>query len=224
MPLWLIWFGDLYLYLWFSALQYGRYLNVYKKYDDLLDNTAEQNISEFLKENHEIEDFVMVGDATWHFFYILVTCYRQSNSTVLAGDEARGKCIEAKDKLNYWICSFLQRINSIKKRRNEIASMHITVPLAMFCLDTMTLNYDLCERAQNLKDRLIQFQVDVNRDTNTRYYCCMQGNSSDNWHKRENEKGDCTFQQWPGWTSNSTCFCPQSEGCRDSRFRRDDKQ
>ncbi|XP_059889045.1 dynein axonemal heavy chain 3 [Delphinus delphis] len=95
-----------------------KYLNVYKKYHDLLDNTAEQNITAFLKENHEIEDFVM-------------------------------------------------KINSIKKRRNEIASMHITVPLAMFCLDTMTLNYDLCERAQNLKDHLIQFQVDVNRDTNT---------------------------------------------------------
>ncbi|XP_069860475.1 dynein axonemal heavy chain 3 isoform X1 [Dipodomys merriami] len=95
-----------------------KYLNVYKKYDDLLDNTAEQNITAFLKENHEIEEFVT-------------------------------------------------SINGIKKRRNEIASMHITVPLAMFCLDAMVLNYDLCERAQNLKDRLIQHQVDVNRDTNT---------------------------------------------------------
>ncbi|XP_076997717.1 dynein axonemal heavy chain 3 [Tamandua tetradactyla] len=95
-----------------------KYLNVYKKYDDLLDNMAEQNITAFLKENHEIEDFV-------------------------------------------------QRIKDIKKLRNGIASMHITVPLAMFCLDAMTLHYDLCERAQNLKDRLIQFQVDVNRDTNT---------------------------------------------------------
>ncbi|XP_006892767.1 PREDICTED: dynein heavy chain 3, axonemal [Elephantulus edwardii] len=95
----------------------NKYLNVYKKYDDLLDNTAERNITAFLKENHDIEDFV-------------------------------------------------KRINDIKKLRNEIASMHITVPLAMFCLDATALNYDLCERAQNLKDRLIQFQVDVNRDTN----------------------------------------------------------
>ncbi|XP_073915702.1 dynein axonemal heavy chain 3 isoform X2 [Castor canadensis] len=95
-----------------------KYLNVYKKYADLLDNTAEQSITAFLKQNHEIEDFV-------------------------------------------------KSINSIKKRRNEIASMHITVPLAMFCLDAMTLNYDLCERAQNLKDRLIQYQVDINRDTNS---------------------------------------------------------
>ncbi|XP_069920753.1 dynein axonemal heavy chain 3 isoform X2 [Oryctolagus cuniculus] len=95
-----------------------KYLNVYKKYSDLLDNTAEQDITAFLQENHEIEDFVT-------------------------------------------------SINGIKKRRGEIASMHVTVPLAMFCLDAMTLNYDLCERAQNLKDRLIQFQVDVNRETNT---------------------------------------------------------
>ncbi|KAM4829514.1 dynein axonemal heavy chain 3 [Thomomys bottae] len=95
-----------------------KYLNVYKKYDDLLDNTAEQNITAFLKANHEIEDFV-------------------------------------------------KNINGVKKRRNEIASMHITVPLAMFCLDALALNYDLCERAQNLKDRLIQHQVDVNRETNT---------------------------------------------------------
>lgn len=65
--------------------------------------------------------------------------------------------------------------------------MHITVPLAMFCLDTMTLNYDLCERAQNLKDRLIQFQVDVNRNTNTRYCYCGQRDSNNIWHERENE-------------------------------------
>nr|KAF6294777.1 hypothetical protein mPipKuh1_003914 [Pipistrellus kuhlii] len=94
-----------------------KYLNVYTKYKDLLDYTAEQSITAFLREKHEIDDFVA-------------------------------------------------KINSIKKRKNEIASMHISVPLAMFCLDTMALNYDLCERAQNLKDRLIRYQVDVNRETN----------------------------------------------------------
>jgi dynein heavy chain len=46
------------------VLQHKRYLNVYKKYDDLLDNMAEKGISEFLKEKHEIEDFVTVRDAT----------------------------------------------------------------------------------------------------------------------------------------------------------------
>nr|XP_019607160.1 PREDICTED: dynein heavy chain 3, axonemal [Rhinolophus sinicus] len=106
-----------------------KYLNVYKKYDDLLDNMAEQNITAFLKENHEIEDFVT-------------------------------------------------RINSIKKRRNEIASMHISVPLAMFCLDAMFLNYDLCERAENLSDRLIHFQVDINRNTNSSI-CSQYSNIAD---------------------------------------------
>ena len=78
--------------------------------------------------------------------------------------------------------------------------MHISVPLAMFCLDTMTLNYDLCDRAQNLKDRLIQFQVDVNRDTNARYCYYVQINSNDIWHKQENAKEDriCNSQKQPG--------------------------
>lgn len=136
-----------------------------------------------------------------------------------------GKCIEARGKLSYWIYSLLQRINSIKKRRNEIASMHITVPLAMFCLDTMTLNYDICERAQNLKDRLIRFQVDVNRDTNTRYYCFMQRNSNDNWHEWENGKVDrtCTFQQRPDWTSSSRYFCPKWR-LQGIRFRLEGEQ
>lgn len=66
--------------------------------------------------------------------------------------------------------------------------MHITVPLAMFCLDTMTLNYDLCERAQNLKDRLIHFQVDVNRETNTRYQNSVRTESSDVWLRLGNQK------------------------------------
>lgn len=45
--------------------QHERYLNVYKKYDDLLDNTAEQDISTFLNDKHDIDDFVTVRDATW---------------------------------------------------------------------------------------------------------------------------------------------------------------
>lgn len=60
--------------------------------------------------------------------------------------------------------------------------MHISVPLAMFCLDAMFLNYDLCERAQNLSDRLIHFQVDINRNTNSRYrYVCAEKTASGVW-------------------------------------------
>lgn len=47
--------------------------------------------------------------------------------------------------------------------------MHVTVPLAMFCLDALQLNEELCNRTQNLKDRLIEFEVTVNRELNERY-------------------------------------------------------
>lgn len=47
--------------------------------------------------------------------------------------------------------------------------MHVTVPLAMFCLDAVQLNEELCSRTQNLKDRLIEFEVMENRELNRRY-------------------------------------------------------
>ncbi|XP_045076641.1 dynein axonemal heavy chain 3-like [Coregonus clupeaformis] len=36
----------------------------------------------------------------------------------------------------------------------------------MFCLDVLSLNKDLCDRAEKLKDRLIVFEVDENRELN----------------------------------------------------------
>ncbi|KAM8960487.1 dynein axonemal heavy chain 3 [Pelodytes ibericus] len=62
--------------------------------------------------------------------------------------------------------AFTKKINNLSQLRGEIASMHVTVPLALFCLDALRLNDDLCSRAQKLKDRLIQFEVDENRELN----------------------------------------------------------
>ena len=52
--------------------------------------------------------------------------------------------------------------------KTEISLLRISVPLSMFCLDCKALNADLCARAQKLKDRLVQFEVDENRDLNRR--------------------------------------------------------
>uniref|UniRef100_A0A8C8RBN6 Dynein heavy chain 3, axonemal n=1 Tax=Pelusios castaneus TaxID=367368 RepID=A0A8C8RBN6_9SAUR len=96
------------------------YLNVYRKYSDLLNNSAEQDVTEFLKESHSLD-------------------------------------------------AFTKRIDNLTKLKKEIASMHVTVPLAMFCLDALKLNEELCNRAQKLKNRLIEFEVDENRELNQRY-------------------------------------------------------
>uniref|UniRef100_A0A663N975 Dynein axonemal heavy chain 3 n=1 Tax=Athene cunicularia TaxID=194338 RepID=A0A663N975_ATHCN len=98
-----------------------KYLNVYRKYSNLLNNSAQQDITDFLKEGHSLE------------------------------------------------------INSLTKLKREIASMHVTVPLALFCLDALQLNEELCNRTQNLKDRLIEFEVMENRKLNKRYMllACM---------------------------------------------------
>ncbi|XP_042197106.1 dynein axonemal heavy chain 3 [Callorhinchus milii] len=94
-----------------------KYLNVYKIYNSLLNNVAEQDIDNFLKEKHSLEAFV-------------------------------------------------KKIESLQNLRNEIASMHITIPLAMFCLDAVNLNADLCSRAEKLKERLIHSVVEENRNLN----------------------------------------------------------
>ncbi len=38
-----------------------KYLNTYKKYADLLNNKAEQEVTAFLKETHSIQGFKSVG-------------------------------------------------------------------------------------------------------------------------------------------------------------------
>lgn len=49
----------------------------------------------------------------------------------------------------------------------EIASLRITVPLSMFCLDSANLHKDLCDRTVRLKDMMVTFQVEENRMLNS---------------------------------------------------------
>ncbi|XP_015683342.1 dynein heavy chain 3, axonemal-like, partial [Protobothrops mucrosquamatus] len=94
-----------------------KYLNVYRKYNDLLNNNADKEVTEFLSKRHDLEDFV-------------------------------------------------EKIDGLTKLKKEIGSLHVTVPLALFCLDALKLNEELCTRTQRLKDRLIEFEVEENRNLN----------------------------------------------------------
>ena len=61
---------------------------------------------------------------------------------------------------------FLQKIDSYLNLSKEIASLHITVPLNMLCLNCDDVNQELSARAARLADRMIQYVVDQNRDKN----------------------------------------------------------
>ncbi len=61
---------------------------------------------------------------------------------------------------------FEEWINRHTNIRNEINSMLLTVPLNMYSLDCNGLHETLKERVQRLKERLVQFCIDHNRDTN----------------------------------------------------------
>ncbi|XP_030068202.1 dynein axonemal heavy chain 3 [Microcaecilia unicolor] len=103
-----------------------KYLISYRKYSDLLNNKAEQDITAFLTEEHSLQ-------------------------------------------------AFIKKIDDLSALKTEIASMHITVPLALFCLDALSLNDELCARVQKLKERLIVFQLDTNRALNSSI--CSQYNN-----------------------------------------------
>ncbi|WAQ96862.1 DYH3-like protein [Mya arenaria] len=94
-----------------------KYLTTYRKYLELLNNKAEQDVSSFLRESHSI-------------------------------------------------AAFKSKINSFQDLKDEIALLRITVPLSMFCLDCVALNQDLVARAEKLKQRLITFEIDENRELN----------------------------------------------------------
>lgn len=94
-----------------------KYLNTYKKYQDLLNNKAETEINAFI----------------------------QDEPVLLA---------------------FSKKIDSYQMLSKEIASLHITVPLNMLCLNCNEVNQELSERAERLAYRMIKFVVDENRDKN----------------------------------------------------------
>ncbi|KAF3833726.1 hypothetical protein F7725_024930 [Dissostichus mawsoni] len=61
---------------------------------------------------------------------------------------------------------FRTKIDSVNHLWKEIASLRVTVPMSMFCLYAGKLNDDLCDRAEKLKDQIVMFEVEENRELN----------------------------------------------------------
>ncbi|XP_032303513.1 dynein heavy chain 3, axonemal isoform X3 [Coturnix japonica] len=96
-----------------------RYLNTYRKYNHLLNNSARQDVTDFLNGAPSLE-------------------------------------------------ALREKIDSLAELKREIASLRVTVPLALFCLDAAQLHEELCARTQNLQETLIEFEVTENREINKR--------------------------------------------------------
>ncbi|KAK3717325.1 hypothetical protein QZH41_011557, partial [Actinostola sp. cb2023] len=94
-----------------------KYLNAYKKYQDLLNNKAETDVMTFLQDEP-----VLIALA--------------------------------------------KNIYSFQSLAREIASLHITVPLNMLCLNCDEVNQELSSRADKLASTMITYVVNLNRDSN----------------------------------------------------------
>ena len=77
-------------------------------------------------------------------------------------------CFNSESILTY-IFPILQKINAFQNLSKEIASLHITVPLNMLCLNCHEVNQELSLRAAHLADRMIQYVVELNREKDRRY-------------------------------------------------------
>ncbi|XP_030626002.1 dynein heavy chain 3, axonemal [Chanos chanos] len=61
---------------------------------------------------------------------------------------------------------FTKKIDGVQTVCREISSLRVTVPMSLICLDAVGLNAELCHRAESLKEQLVTFQVDENRQLN----------------------------------------------------------
>lgn len=94
-----------------------RYLETYKIYSDFLTTKAEQDVSAFLKDTHELD-------------------------------------------------TFEEQIKKYTKIRDGITLTRLTAQLNFYCLECHDLHENLRERVQRLRDRLVQFCIDQNRELN----------------------------------------------------------
>ncbi|GAB1599971.1 hypothetical protein Ahia01_000274600, partial [Argonauta hians] len=69
-------------------------------------------------------------------------------------------------KESHGIYEFKEKIDEFQDLKNEIAVLYVTIPLSMFSLDCSLLNETLCGKAEALKQRLVVFCVDKNRELN----------------------------------------------------------
>ncbi|VDQ09830.1 unnamed protein product [Trichobilharzia regenti] len=46
-----------------------------------------------------------------------------------------------------------------------------SVPMSLFCLDCKDVNEELANRVWKLRDIIVTFEMDENRDVNRRYVC-----------------------------------------------------
>ncbi|XP_071813132.1 dynein axonemal heavy chain 3-like isoform X2 [Apostichopus japonicus] len=114
-------------------------------------------VTEFIDQAMEIFKFNTVGPTKY------LNTYKQYSD--LLNNKAETD-VASFLKERHSLEGFRTKISSYQTLKDEISSMRITVPLSMFCLDCRLLNADLSARAQRLKEKLINFEVDENRTLN----------------------------------------------------------
>ncbi|XP_041823134.1 dynein heavy chain 3, axonemal [Melanotaenia boesemani] len=106
-----------------------KYLNVYNKYNNLLDNTSKQDISAFLKEKHSLEGFTKKIDSINHLWKEIALLRVTANLSMF--------CLYA-GEVNECLCDRAQRLKDM---------------IVMFEVEeNRRLNISICQRYEEIKD------------------------------------------------------------------------
>ncbi|CAL8075896.1 unnamed protein product [Calicophoron daubneyi] len=119
-----------------------QYLEIYKPYGNLLNNKAELELRNFLKDRHTLLAVKKRKGKDWVSDPALVEQLTQSLATVK------------------------QKIEGFQDLRAEITMLRLTVPLSLFSVDCKSVNEELANRVWKLREILVQFELDENRDVN----------------------------------------------------------
>jgi len=60
-------------------------------------------------------------------------------------------------------------VTSYDELTAELSLLRVTVPLSLFCLDCQEVNKELVSRSRKIRQRLVDFEVNENRELNRKF-------------------------------------------------------
>ncbi|ESO02274.1 hypothetical protein HELRODRAFT_188646 [Helobdella robusta] len=103
----------------------------------------------------------------------------------LVGDQAKNE-IRSFTNQPQSLEKFNEKLQNIQNLKNELASLRVTVPMNLVCLDCFDINDIFFKKTNALQEHLLQFLVDENRETNKRHLTFF-----------EDLKLHCSLFNWP---------------------------
>jgi dynein heavy chain, axonemal len=130
----------------------------YKNYVLKTIRPDEELVNNFIKRVHKVYELNNVGPQRY------LDTYKKFNDFLTS--KADQDVVVFLDYSENQLEDFMQQIDGYSKIVREITLMTYTIPLNLYSLECTGLHDNLRDRVNSLKDRVVQFCIDYNRETN----------------------------------------------------------